>query len=159
MSARGGIRPLVAADLSLVLPLYTDPRTREFLGGPISVKEANERAARMLEEEETMVILAEDGETFAGIITLHRHHDGVSDELSYSLLPEYVGRGLATLAMRRMLTHIFAHRGISSVVCETQTANLRSIRLLERLGMRQRERIIRFGAEQVIYCLDKVGFE
>jgi ribosomal-protein-alanine N-acetyltransferase len=106
-----------------------------------------------------MVILAVEGTTFAGIITLHRHHDAVSHELSYSLLPEHSGRGLATAAMRRMLANVFANHGIPSVVCETQAANRRSIRLLERLGMRERERLIRFGAEQVIYTLDADRFE
>jgi len=145
------IRPLEAADLPRVMPLYTDPRTREFLGGPVPEETAIARAAALLEDGQTMAILAEDGATFAGIITLHRHHDGVSMELSYSLLPEHTGRGLATTAMREMLHHAFTTCGLDAVVCETQAANGRSIRLLERLGMREQERLVRFGAEQVIY--------
>lgn len=158
MSGGGNIRPLEAADLPLVLPLYTDPRTREFLGGPVPDAVAGERAAGLLAEGGTMAILAEDGSTFAGIITLHRHHDGVSHELSYSLLPEHTGRGLATAGMRQMLAHVFRSGGITSVVCETQAANHRSTRLLERLGMRERERLVRFGAEQVIHTLDADAF-
>lgn len=153
MSSSSLLRPLEAADLPYVLPLYTDPHTREFLGGPVSSEIATERAAGLLEDGCTWVILAEDGSSAAGIVTLHPHHDGISTEMSYSLLPQHTGRGLATAALQQMLDHAFSAMGLSAVVSETQAANLRSTRLLERLGMQEKERLTRFGAEQIIYTI------
>lgn len=39
------------------------------------------------------------------------------------------------------------------LVDETQTANKRSYRLLEKLGMQLERKVIRFGAEQAMYSI------
>ena len=148
------IRKLEASDLPSVIPLYTDPAVREFLGGPVSLEIAEQRAADLLTEDQTWAILDPTNRAFAGIVTLHRHHDGISTEMSDSLLPAFMGRGLATAALKRVLSHAFGSLGLPAVVSETQAANLRSTRLLERLGMHPRERLVRFGAEQIIYTID-----
>lgn len=42
---------------------------------------------------------------------------------------------------------------LTEIVAETQTSNRASCRLLEKLGMKFRETIQRFGEEQSIYCI------
>ena len=160
------LRKLEQADLPKVFPLYTDPAVREFLGGPVSVEVAEQRASDLLADGMTWAIIGSCDDDFAGTVTLHRHHDGVSTEMSYSLLQEHMGKGYATVALQLMLTHAFVELGLPAVVSETQAANIRSTRLLERIGMQPRERLMRFGVEQIIYtihalsrppCIDRAG--
>ncbi len=78
------------------------------------------------------------------------HHDKTDPELSYLLLPEWWGQGLATESVRAVLDH--AHGcGAERIVAETQVANAASIRLLTRLGMRFERSVVRFGEAQAIY--------
>ncbi len=71
--------------------------------------------------------------------------------MSYELLPEYWGKGYATEAVEAALGYAFVDLGLERVVAETQAANERSCRLLERLGMKAERKLERFGAKQVIY--------
>jgi len=88
---------------------------------------------------------------FEGLLSLGPHHDGKDQEVSYQLLPEFWRRGLASESLRALMVEARERFGLDRVIAETQTANTRSIRLLESLGF-QRERIlVRFDAEQAIY--------
>jgi RimJ/RimL family protein N-acetyltransferase len=57
-------------------------------------------------------------------------------EIGWRLAAEYWGRGLATEAAREVLRFGFEELGLSSVVSFTSPANMRSRRVMERIGMR-----------------------
>jgi RimJ/RimL family protein N-acetyltransferase len=80
-------------------------------------------------------------------------------ELGYALHPDVAGRGLATEAAGATLRLAFAAYGFHRVFARIDEENLASIRVAERLGMRQEARLLendlRDGvwANEVVYAL------
>jgi RimJ/RimL family protein N-acetyltransferase len=67
-----------------------------------------------------------------------RQSDQPAGELSYWLVPEARGRGLAEAAIREMLESVVVATGVRSVVLDVEVGNGPSIRLAERLGAERR---------------------
>lgn len=57
-------------------------------------------------------------------------------EIGYSLLPRYQGRGYATEAARALIDWAFQHPAVNRVSAEALPALVRSIRVMEKCGMR-----------------------
>ncbi|MCB0132728.1 MAG: GNAT family N-acetyltransferase [Caldilineaceae bacterium] len=150
------LTPLAPADLLPFVALHTDARVRRYLGGALT----NDRAETRLRDylagatsKPVWVLRPKDETRFLGTVDLQPHHDGMNMEISYLLLPDAWGHGYATEAVRALLAHAMDDLGLACVVAETQRANLASCRLLERCGMSRTRRLVRFGAEQVIYTI------
>lgn len=90
---------------------------------------------------------------FMGLISLDSHHDGLHLEISYQFLPQWWGKGYATEAVQLIINYGLNELKLSKIVAETQTANISSCKLLERVGMELEQTISRFGAEQAIYSI------
>jgi [ribosomal protein S5]-alanine N-acetyltransferase len=67
-----------------------------------------------------------------------RTSDQPAGELSYWLVPEARGRGLAAAAVRAMLESVVLATGLRSIVLDIEDGNTPSIRLAERLGAERR---------------------
>jgi [ribosomal protein S5]-alanine N-acetyltransferase len=67
-----------------------------------------------------------------------RESDQPAGELSYWLVPEARGRGLAFAAVRMMMSSVVPATGLRSVVLDIEANNAPSIRLAERLGADRR---------------------
>jgi RimJ/RimL family protein N-acetyltransferase len=67
-----------------------------------------------------------------------RQSDQPAGELSYWLLPQARGRGLAYAAVRLMIDSVVPELGLRSVVLDIEEGNLPSVRLAERLGAERR---------------------
>ena len=155
------LRPLRETDRTRFARLSTDPKVREFLGGPISRTEANSKFEALLinEKRDVIWVISEpETEAFMGIVDLSRHVDSKDTEISYMLLPEYWGQGFAGLACEAVIDYAFEELFASRIVAETQAANLVSRRLLTSLGFVLEETLNRHGEEQVIYAVDKRSF-
>jgi aminoglycoside 6'-N-acetyltransferase len=78
-----------------------------------------------------------DAETDAllGDIGLHVSESGEEAELGITLAPEAQGRGLAEEAARALIAGLESHAAVRRLVGITDARNVRSARLLERLGM------------------------
>lgn len=146
------IRALNQDDLELVISIWTDPAVREYLGGPVSVENASERFVKMLKEasNDSWFFVAEFQGEKAGLISIDRYHESDDYEISYQLLPELWGKGIAFSAMNQVLQ--FARSvGITRLYAETQEQNLKSVKLLARFGMLEQKRLERFGARQIVF--------
>jgi RimJ/RimL family protein N-acetyltransferase len=64
--------------------------------------------------------------------------DQPAGELSYWLVPDARGRGLASAAVRMMVASVVAGSGLRSVVLDIEAGNVASQRLAERLGAERR---------------------
>jgi [ribosomal protein S5]-alanine N-acetyltransferase len=141
-------------DKADLIRLLTDARVRTYLGGALSESLANSRVAVELANptaDASWAIRRNDDGVFLGSISLAKHHDGDDIEVSYALLPEHHGMGYATEALLLALAYGFREMNLQRIVAETQSANQRSIRLLERVGMQFEKHVIRFAAQQSIY--------
>ncbi|ARG18648.1 MULTISPECIES: GNAT family N-acetyltransferase [Acinetobacter] len=150
------VSDLTLADASNLVRLYTNDTTRKYLGGPLEVSLAQTRAHADINTPSKLPIWAIRSSTdhnFLGIISLDTHHDGSDIEVSYELLPEYMGYGYATQALEFVLNYSFNELNLKKVIAETQTQNKASIKLLERVGMVFEKSVERFGSNQSIFFI------
>ncbi|ONI84315.1 GNAT family N-acetyltransferase [Actinosynnema sp. ALI-1.44] len=155
------LRPVSAADREGLVELFTDPEVRAYLGGP------RPRAAveQMLDHLETAhvpgsyVIADRDTNEVLGGLWLNRRSpdvpghvtdDGNELELSYALRRNAWGKGVAFEAATAILRAAAHELPDQSVIVVTQTANTRSMKLVERLGFRVVETFEQFDAEQAL---------
>ena len=75
-------------------------------------------------------------------------------EVSFVLMPEAQGSGLARAAVAAALLEAWL-LGLAQVVAETQTANTRSVRLLEALGFTAWKEVVRFGKAQTVFVISR----
>lgn len=147
-----------STDYEEVKRLYMNPEVRRYLGGPRSeesLRTEMETLAQMKKEEIWFwVIRAQGSREFVGTVSLTPHHDGENIEVSYQLLPEWWGRGYAAEAVSVILHIAFEELRLPRIVAETQSANISSCKLLERLGMKKVDSFERFGEEQSLYVLE-----
>lgn len=142
-------------DFSSALSLLTNNEVRRYLGGTITETAALEKLTAWAAAEDHIYLtvrLTGDG-AFMGIVSVSPHHDPSKKELSYQFLPEFWGKGYAFEVLQAVLSYCRDTLGIREAVSETQTKNIRSCRLLEKLGYRLTEQLIRFGAEQNLYAI------
>jgi [ribosomal protein S5]-alanine N-acetyltransferase len=152
---RCALTKLQASDYDNVRRLYVNEEVRKYLGGAWTEEEAITGSFhRMLASQEGAsfwIIREKQTNAFIGLISLDMHHDGVSTEVSYELLPEWWGSGYAAETVTAVIDYAFRELGLPEVIAETQAANKASCRLLERIGMSFRDTVQRFGEQQAIY--------
>ena len=144
---------LCEKDIPEAIRLLTDPQVREFLGGPVPQDVAVHRIKGWINAPDSIHYAVRNKETNAllGIIDISPHHNLIDKEISYQFLPEYWSKGYAYEVLNWLLAHCKNDLHVITVVSETQSANARSCELLKRLGYEEKERLMRFGAEQILY--------
>ncbi len=134
------------ADLAPFAAMNADPRVREFFPGLESREESDASVERFRKREERdgfclfAAELRENGAFcgFVGLQTMSFAIPGVpqpAGEIGWRLAAEYWGRGLATEGARAVLAYAFQELRLRQVVAITVPANLRSRRVMEKLGM------------------------
>lgn len=147
------ISPLQQSHIEKAVRLFTDERVRLYLGATLSEESAVKKLNLWVNNKNDLyltVSLLENGD-FIGIISVTDHHDCEKKELSYQFLPEFWGRGLAFESASAILGYLKTHGSIKELIAETQSRNLSSCKLLERLGFKLEKRVSRFGEDQNIY--------
>lgn len=144
------IRATTRDDLPAMERTWLDPEIRRYLGGPVSTETLELR--RQMQPRRGMFTVTLDEGTVVGFCHYGRTDRG-DLELSYSFLPEHWGYGYAREACTAVLNWGFANvPGTERIVAITQAANLRSVRLLQALGMAKIDEFIQFDAPQVMYA-------
>jgi [ribosomal protein S5]-alanine N-acetyltransferase len=113
--------------------LYADEDVRRYLGGPLdSVVIDRVMADPVGETPGVFCVVDISTDEIVGSVRLEHHHG--KPEVSYELLPRAWGKGLATAAITELVAWTWSTDSCTSVIAVTQTANQRSVRLMERLG-------------------------
>jgi [ribosomal protein S5]-alanine N-acetyltransferase len=141
-TARLAAEPIGMSRFDELAEMNRDERVMEWLGG--AAADANETRAWVEEKAAHWrrygfgVWVLDDAQTGALVGRAGLQHsdvEGVDEvELLYALRPEFWGRGLATEAGAALLGIAFAVVALPSVVAYTLPDNLRSRRVMERLG-------------------------
>ena len=145
---------LECADREGVAALYRCEETRRYLGGALGEGASAYRILHLLADKDAKhwTIRTREAQDFVGLASLSRHHDGPDLEISFQFLPAFWGQGLARETIGALLEYSSKTLKLPKLLAKTQAANLRSRRLLERLGMTPLRTTMRFGAEQIIYA-------
>ena len=148
-------------DVKNAVKIYTNRRTRKFLGGALQRYEAEKKAADLLnkntDNEKVFAVKTIEKKEFVGLIYFAPYYDTGYYEISYEFLPEFWGKGYAFEIMTAFINECRNCAGIQKkIYAETQTANIRSRKLLEKLGYIAESELIRYGAKQTVYYIDMI---
>ena len=136
--------PLTTAHVSAIFALHAHPEVAAFntIGTPKNQSTTEAILAPKLDPANKAYlgwIIANRQGVFMGEISLilapERFKKG---EISYSLHPDYWGKGFATAAVRTLLEYAFNSLDLHRVEAGVAVENAKSIRVLEKVGM-QRE--------------------
>jgi 3-dehydroquinate dehydratase/shikimate dehydrogenase len=131
-------------DLEAWVTMNADPRVTEFFPRPYprELSIANLAAMRRALEENGYgwwAVEVRGGASFAGVIALQEVPFAApftpANEIGWRLAFEYWGRGYATEGAKAALGFAFDELGWEEVVAFTAATNVRSRRVMERLGM------------------------
>jgi RimJ/RimL family protein N-acetyltransferase len=151
------LRPFAAGDGPLVHRVYSDPEVMRYVAtGPMADLSVTERLLQDYDAHQKRlgysfwaVIERASGELI-GDAGLYRTPAG-EVELGYTLGTAWWGRGYATEAASAWLDCAFSSLGILEVVALAEPANVASLHVLEKLGMRRAGERIAFGRPHAVF--------
>ena len=152
------LRRPTAADALRLCALWQDKQVRQFLGGVVSNEMIDEKIVSLQRHWDQYgfgqwSVIDKKHEQVIGICGLHHSEDGI--ELSYMFFPASWGKGLAKEAACASLDYGFSQLHLDKVIAITQEANKNSCCLLESIGMRFIDKLIRFDEVQFLYEITK----
>jgi RimJ/RimL family protein N-acetyltransferase len=124
--------------------MNADPRVMEFFPRPYDRAMSENFAARAREDLERngfgwWVVEEKERSLFLGVISLQpvpfEAHFTPANEIGWRFVFEHWGRGFATEAARAGLDYAFSQLDWAEVIAMTSQLNVRSQRLMQRLGM------------------------
>ena len=139
--------------------LYSNVNVRVYLGGVPKESYIEASFRGMLEApfpNTYFYISLRTTDEFIGLVSIDEYHDKDAYELSYQFLPQYWGQGYAYEVLTDVINYGLNILNLPHLVAETQTANIASCRLLEKVGMHKVQVLERFGHEQAVYELGKI---
>jgi ribosomal-protein-alanine N-acetyltransferase len=135
------------SDVHAWAEMNADPRVMEFFASTYSLEQSLNSAARMREDLERTghgwwVVSVKGDAPFAGVISLQPvpfEIPGVTPafEVGWRFRADQWGRGYATEGAQAVLSFAFYQLDLAEVVAITAALNVRSQRVMERLGMRR----------------------
>jgi [ribosomal protein S5]-alanine N-acetyltransferase len=162
-TARLRLRPFTAADHDAIHAIYADPDVMRHVGnGPHRALQETQNALRIYGD-----VLARHGYSFLAVTELDGGAlvgdgglyplggQGPDVELGYTLARDAWGRGYATELGRALVDHAFTVLGVPRVVAQVEPANLASRRVLEKLGMSERELRTAYGRPHWFYVVER----
>lgn len=143
-------------DRAAIIELFASPEVGTYVGGARPRDELERTVPEVPGRRPGFFVVELDGATI-GMVTLDRRDaDGPGHvrvdvgrtELGYMFLPEAWGHGYAAEACAAALDWFADALPGEPVVLTAQTANVRSMRVAEKLGFTEVERFEEYGAEQ-----------
>ena len=151
------LRPFAAGDALLVHEVYSDPEVMRYVAtGPMSDIAVTERlladytAHQLRHGYSFWAVIERSSGTLIGDAGLYRTPAG-EVELGYTLGVTWWGRGYATEAASRWLAFAFGELGLAEVVALAEPANVASLHVLDKLGMRRDGERIAFGRPHAVF--------
>lgn len=157
MTPRLLLRPFTPSDVEIVHPIYADPVVMRYVAtGPM----ANIAHTQRLLDDYTdhqlrhgysfWAVIEQASGALIGDAGLYRTLAG-EVELGYTLGSAWWGRGYATEAAGTWLRVAFRDLGVDEVVALAEPANVGSLHVLEKLGMRRSGERLAFGRPHVVF--------
>jgi len=141
------LRQLTPDDDAFMLVLLNDPDWLRYIGdrGVRTLSEARQYIVNgpMASYEQfgygLFLVVLKESETPVGICGLI-NREGLDDiDIGFAFMPQYTGKGFAFEAASATMAHGRDELGIDTIVAITSLDNHRSIKLLEKLGLKYKE--------------------
>ena len=151
------LRPFGPGDAALVHRVYSDPEVMRYVA--TGAMESLTITERLLDDYRAhqrrhgysfWAVIERASGALIGDAGLYRTPTG-EVELGYTLGAEWWGRGYATEAAACWLATAFDQLGITEVVALAEPANVASLHVLEKLGMRRAGERIAFGRPHAVF--------
>jgi [ribosomal protein S5]-alanine N-acetyltransferase len=153
------LRPFTDADRLAIHAVYADPEVMRHVGhGAHRTIEETVAALRVYGEVlerrgfSFLAVTERDGGALVGDAGLYPLGEDV--ELGYTLARSAWGRGYATELGRALVAHAFEALGAPRVVAQVEPGNAGSRRVLEKLGMTEREMRTAYGRPHLLYAIE-----
>jgi [ribosomal protein S5]-alanine N-acetyltransferase len=139
------IRPIKITDTSFILGLLNSEGWLQFIGDRKvkTVADAEQYIQNILNNEKFFYSVFEIKETqqSVGIITFLYRDNQQFPDIGFAMLPEFDKKGYAFEASKKYLGEIVNEKKVNKVIAITLPDNSKSIRLIERLGLRYEDEI------------------
>lgn len=143
------LRPLIAADAARLELLFTDSEVRLYLGGPLDIESARQKAQAIATRWGWFAVIEQSTGDAIGFVGFDNGRQVW--EVSYMLHRTAWGRGYGQEATRAAIEWFIEQMPGESIIAVTQLANVGSRRMLESLGAEMEHQFDEFGATQVQY--------
>ena len=90
-----------------------------------------------------LAIVSKNEDMLIGDIGIHFLEDNAQIEVGYTLAPSYQGQGYAIEALKAVISYLFLDLKKHRITASVDPSNIKSIRLLEKLGMRKEGHFIK----------------
>lgn len=156
------LRPVDASDVDEIHGLWTTQGVRRFLWDDEVI--TREQAQAVVDESAELfaqkgyglwAVFPRDGQQMIGFCGYWFFHKPPQLELLYGLAEADWGKGLATEAATVMIRHGFEKLGFDRIVASTDAANLASIRVMQKSGMRFEKRESANGLDTIYYVIER----
>lgn len=159
------LRHFHVADLDDMAALFADPEVMRFGRGPQTRDWTQQWLRGCLEDYHQKwgfglwAVVHQPDRRLIGFCGLTRFEDvdGRPEiEVGYRLLPAYWNRGLATEAAGAVRDYAFDHLGLRRLIALIEPANVRSVHVAEKIGLRPEKDITYFGGKLVrVYAIHR----
>jgi [ribosomal protein S5]-alanine N-acetyltransferase len=151
------IRPIIITDTSFIINLVNSEGWLKFIGDR-NIKntlDAEQYIQKILDNERYFYSVIELKATAQpiGLVTFLHRDDMEFPDIGFALLPEFEQQGYSFEASRTYLDEIMMEKKVSTVVAITIPDNRKSIKLLEKLGLRFEKNIIKEDETLALYSL------
>ena len=154
------LRSRAQQDIDPIIVMDTDPEVRRFMGGPLDPEiHRNGVTANIIAAPPrhwAWAIEWKDSVGFLGMCLLRPLEGTDFICIGWRLLRQHWGQGIATEAARAVLAHALHVLGIDPVVAIVDPRNLASIRVAEKIGLRQVGTAYHYGTVQIFFRLDAI---
>lgn len=152
------LTPPTEKDWLILSDLWRDALARQYLGGVFSEEKITEKIISLKQhwldhQFGHFAVYETSSNQLLGLCGLTHSDDGV--ELSYKYFPKYWGNGYAFEAAQAMLQYGFNELQLKFIVAITQDKNEKSWKMLEKLGMKLIDSVVRFEEVQRIYKITR----
>jgi RimJ/RimL family protein N-acetyltransferase len=161
-TSRLRLRPFTPADLEELSAITADPEVVRYIGdgSPLSRDETWRNLSGIINNFARRgygrwAVVGKAGGALLGYCGLTQLPESPGVELVYLLARGAWGRGIATEASRACLRYGFEELGLERVYALTMPDNLRSRRVLERVGMRFLRDDCYYGYDCVCYAITR----
>ena len=154
------LRPLLESDLKEIHSIWTDAHVRKYLFDDviIAIDKTSEEISNSISLFEKngyglWAAFLQDSPKMIGFTGFRNFHEPPELQLIYGLLPEYSGKGYATLLAKIMIRFGFEELRFDKIVACADAPNAASIRVMEKARMRFKKRAIVNGLDTICYEL------